>query len=125
MVEITPSVIAPVCHTGDQLELRCTSPGVLLTWQVTATAENGAPATYTRSVTSVGPSGLVNSQPLTINSTIVFTFSRLSSRDDLPLVSGMTINSVSEGLNGVAVNCTDVSTTESATSTIHIIGGRL
>ena len=124
MVEITPSVIAPVCHAGDQLELRCTSSGVLQTWQLTAMSENGAAMTHMRSVTSVGPDGLVNSQPLTINSTIVFTFSRLSLQDNLPLISGLIISNVSEGLNGVQVNCLDVTSSNSTETTILIVGGR-
>ena len=63
--------------------------------------------------------------PVTVNST-TFTVSRLSAQDSSPLIFRMTINHVSEGLNGVAVSCVDVAASESATTTIQIvdIGGR-
>ena len=73
-------------------------------------------------ITSVGSAGVI-SQPITINTTIMITFSRLSNQSSLPLISRMLINSVSEGLNGVQVEC--VAATEVATTTVHIIGGRL
>ena len=75
-----------------------------------------------RSVSSVGSIG-VSSQPITINTTIMITFSRLSDQSSLPLISRMLINSVSEGLNGVQVEC--VAAPKEATTTVHIIGGRL
>ena len=71
-----------------------------------------------RTVSSVGSSG-VDSQPIAINRTIMITFSRLSTQNELPLISRMLINSVSEGLNGVQVEC--VAAPEVATTTIHII----
>ena len=80
--------------------------------------------TYMRSVQSVGPAG-VNTQPLIINSTVMFTFSRLSTRDNLPLISRLIISNVSEGLNGVEISCTDAAMSDSATTAIHIVGGRL
>ena len=119
-MEISPSAIAPVCQAGDQLELTCSTQGELQTWQFVAISESGVVFTVTRSVSSGGSAG-VDSQPLIINSTIAFTFSRLSTRDSLPLISRMTISHVSEGLNGTRVNCLDSITSESATTTIHII----
>ena len=68
-------------------------------------------------VTANGDSGVP--PPRMANSTS-FTFSRLSTQ---PLTSTMTIiSSVSEGLNGVQMNCVNIETSESATSTIQIIG---
>ena len=115
-----------MCQVGDQLELTCTSSDVLQSWQFTAISESGpaAAVTYTRSVTSVGSSG-VDSQPITINTTIMITFSRLSTQNELPLMSRILINFVSEGLNGTEVNCVNTVTSEAATTTIHVIGGRL
>ena len=80
--------------------------------------------TYYTLIQSVGPTGLVNTQPLTINSTVMFTFSRLSTEDDLPLISRVIINNVSEGLNGVEMHCTDAGMVDLATTTIQIIGGK-
>ena len=53
----------------------------------------------------------------------VITFSRLSSQDVLPLVSRVTVNPVSSGLNGTVVNCFEgISSTDLvATTTIRII----
>ena len=120
VVEISPSGVAPVCQVGDQLELACSTPGFLQTWQFIAVSKSGVATNFTRSVSSGGPTG-VDSQPLIINSTILFTYSRLSTRDSLPLISRMTINPVNEGLNGTRVNCFNSITSESATTTIHII----
>ena len=82
---------------------------------------------YMKSVQSVGPTGLghVNSQSLTINSTIMFTFSRLSTERDVPLISRVIISNVSNGLNGVEVSCRDAAMSNSATTAIHLIQGRL
>ena len=110
-----------MCQVGDQLELICTTPGGLHMWRFTA-IQSGSATNYTRSVSSVGSTGVI-SQPFTINSTIMITFSRLSNQSSLPLISRMLINSVSEGLNRVQVEC--VAAPEVATTTVHIIGGRL
>ena len=119
LVEISPSLEAPVCQAGDQLELTCSLSGTFLRWQFTAVRESGVPETYMRTVSSGGTGGV--SSPFIINSTIEITFVRLSTQ---PLTSRMTISSVSEGLNGVRVNCIDVAISESAATTIRIIGGR-
>ena len=108
-----------VCEAGDQLELTCNSSSPLQTWQFTAISASGAAMTYDTLIQSVGPTGLVNTQPLTINSTVMFTFSRLSTEEDLPL-----INNVSEGLNGVEMHCTDAGMVDSVTTIIQIIGGK-
>ena len=82
--------------------------------------------TYETPIQSLGPTGLLNSQEqLTINSTVMFTFSRLSIERDLPLISRVIISDVSEGLNGVEMHCTDAGMINSATTTIQVIGGRL
>ena len=116
---------ALVCEAGDQLELTCNSSSPLHTWQFTVISDRGAAMTYDFDIQSVGPTGLVNIQSLTINSTIMFTFSRLSNDSDVPLISRVIISNVGEGLNGVEVQCTDARMTNSATTTIQIIGGKL
>ena len=126
LVEISPLVVALVCEAGDQLQLTCNSSSPLHTWKFTAISESGAVMTYETPIQSLGPTGLLNSQEqLTINSTVMFTFSRLSIEHDLPLISRVIINDVSEGLNGVEMNCTDAGMINSATTTIQVIGGRL
>ena len=80
------------------------------------TQESGLATTLMPDIT---PDGV--SPPVMVNST-TFTVSRLSAQGSSPLVSTMTIDSVSEDLNGVAVSCMDVAASESATTTIRIIG---
>ena len=118
VVEISPSGVAPVCQVGDQLELTCSVTGAFLRWQFTVILEDGTARTFMPDVTAGGSSGVPS--PRMANSTS-FTFSRLSTQ---PLTSRMTINPVSEGLNGVQVNCVDVETSESATTTIRIVDAR-
>ena len=117
VVEISPSEVAPVCQAGDQSELTCSVTGIFLRWEFSVP---GAQMPFTALVSAGGPSGVP--PPIPVNSTI-FTFSRLSTQ---PLTSTMTISSVSEGLNGIQVNCVDIESSESAATTIRIIadGGR-
>lgn len=119
-MEISPSVVAPTCQAGDQLELTCDTSGVLQRWQLIANPESGA-VTQLQQVSSAGSTG-VQSEPLVIES-VMFTASRLSGQGSLPLVSRMIINPVSEGLNGSEVNCVDTLADETARTMILIIGG--
>jgi hypothetical protein len=57
-----------------------------------------------RSTASVGVSQQMST--MTVNSTS-FNVSRVSGRDELPLVSRLVIGPVSVGLNGTRVNCTE------------------
>ena len=125
VVEISPSVIAPVCQAGEQLELTCSTPSILHTWRLTANPESGAVINVPpRTVSSIGSTG-VESGSLIINSTIQISFSRLSREGSLPLISRMIISPVSEVLNGTLVNCMDTIASVSAITTILIFGGRL
>ena len=114
-MEISPSGVAPVCQAGDQLELTCSETGIFLRWEFSV---SGAQMPLGAAVVSAGgPSGVP--PPVLVNSTR-FTFSRLSTQ---PLTSTMTVSSVSEGLDGVQVNCVlvDIEASESATTTIRIV----
>ena len=73
-------------------------------------------------VTPVGPSGIPS--PVRINTTVFTYNSRLSGPGSLPLISRLTINPVSRGLNGTVVNCFNgsASTEPVAATTIYIIG---
>ena len=118
-MEISPSGVASVCQEGDQLELMCTVSGMFQRWDFTVILGNGAVMNFMHSNTADGPSGVP--PPVTVNSTM-FTYSRLSARDRLPLITRLIISSVSEGLNGVEVSCMDLEASESTTTTIRIIG---
>ena len=121
LVEISPSVVAPVCQVGDPLELTCTTAtGIFHRWEFTVFLEN---VTHTTApITSIGISGIP--PPLTI-STSTITFSRLSQSGPniLPLISRAVVSPVSSGLNGTVVNCFEgsSSTDSVATTTIRII----
>ena len=119
-MEISPSTVAAVCQAGDQLELIYNTTGPELSWEFTAISESGSAMTYMPApVESAGPSGV---PPSVIINTTTFTFSRLSYRDSLPLISRMTISPASSGLNGTVVNCFEgFPSTESAATTIRII----
>ena len=121
VVEISPSPV--VCQagnqqTGDQLELMCNTTSTLEhRWEFTVFPEN---VSYTRSpVSSIGVSGITTA-PLIIGTSMI-TFSRLSGPNVQPLVSMITINPVSRGLNGTVVNCFELDTNLVATTTIQII----
>ena len=112
--------MAPVCQEGNQLELTCTIAGEFKRWVFIVTLDSGLPQIF---MPGVSPDGVA--PPLTINST-TFTVSRLSAPDNSTLTSRMTIDRVSEGLNGVTMSCVDVMSSESANTTIRIVnaGGR-
>ena len=108
-VTISPSGNSFVCG-GDQLELTCTitDPGsTLLEWTFMG---------LHRAIEAYSP----NDDISVINSTL-FTFSRISARGYLPLVSRLLINPLTTGLNGTVVNCTDVLMMEIASTTIHVL----
>ena len=120
MVELSPSPVALVCPEGDQLELICTIAGEFKRWEFKVALDSGLPQIFMPGIT---PDGVA--PPVTVNST-TFTVSRLSALDSSTLISRMTINRVSEGLNGVTMSCVDVMSSESANTTIRIVnaGGR-
>ena len=59
---------------------------------------------------------------VTVDST-VFNFSKISAYDSMPVMSRSVISPVSNGLNGIVMNCVDVHTREVASTTI-IVGER-
>ena len=51
----------------------------------------------------------------------VFNFSKTSAKDRLPVMSRLVlISPVSDGLNGTVINCVDVETSESSSTTVNI-----
>jgi hypothetical protein len=118
-VTLSPSGVAPVCLSGDQLELTCTITGELLQWRFSVVRGNDTTATkITRTITSISSTR----SPLTVNS-MVFNFSRISAHDRMPVMSRLVISPVSNSLNGTVMNCEDVDTREESSTTI-IVGER-
>ena len=119
VVEISPSAVAPVCQVEDQLELICTSTSTEMVhrWEFTVFPED---VTYTTTpLTSIGRIP----QPLTIGTSAMITFSRLSDQGSSPLISRVVVSPVTGDINGTVVNCFEgISSTDSAaTTTIQII----
>ena len=116
VVTISPAGISLVCD-GDLLELTCslTDPGSsLLVWSF-------VPAITSMDLYRAIDDNSVSDEICVINSTL-FTFSRISARGHLPLVSRLIIDSLTTGLNGTVINyCTDVTTMETASATVYVI----
>ena len=114
--------VAPVCRVaGDQLQLTCTASAEFLEWSLTVTNEQGRDEEITTFSNSRDPSDQFTER--TVNST-VFIFRRVSAQGSSPLISTLSINSVSSGLNGVVVHCMDATNSMASapvSTTIHII----
>ena len=109
---------------GERLELICTTNISILQW-ISSPLQNeqGRVQTFMRFITSPGVSQQASS--LIVNSTS-FNVSRVSSHNELPLVSRLGINPVNMGLNGTRVSCTEremnYEITVMASTTIYVIG---
>ena len=101
---------------GDRLELTCTitDPGSsLLEWTFTPTT------ILYRAIQASTPSDQTTTHWM-INSTL-FTFSRISGQNEVPLVSRLLIDRLTADLNGIVVNCSAVSIMESASTIVYVL----
>ena len=120
MVILSPMSVAPVCQVGDPLQLTCTASVQFIKWSILQVNDQGKLEGPT---TSVQINSLDDNQisQRVVNSSM-FTFTRTSTERILPLVSTLSIDSVSIGLNGTVVNCSNVSNPMiSASTTIQIV----
>ena len=118
MLTLSPMMVAPVC-LGDQVNLTCTASVDSIQWSFTVVNEQGRHEPFTTFSTSSGHSQ--QSAPFVVNST-TFTVIRGSGERVLPLISTLSIDPVSIGLNGTVVNCIDPrDMLISASTTIQII----
>ena len=109
-------MVAPVCHVGDHLNLTCTASVEFITWSVTVVDGQGRDEEI-----NIFSTTSHQSMPIVVNFT-TFTLIRNSPQSVLPLIVTLSIDSVSVGLNGTVVNCTDTrNSTTSASTTIQII----
>ena len=124
MVTLSPVMVAPVCHVGDPLQLTCTAAlgGYVqaIRWSIfSVTDDQGTLSEITNSVL-IDNSDDNQRKTSEVNS-VTFIYVRISDQEDSSLVSTLSIDSVSIGLNGTVVNCSDVSnSTTSASTTIYI-----
>ena len=120
--------VAPVCHVGDQLQITCTAmvdqeSGIR--WNAFRVNEQ---TTLEQIISDVfihpRPSSnqRTSVMPTTVDS-VMFTFMRTSEQGATsPLISTLSIDSVSIGLNGTVVRCSDLTDSMiSASTTIQII----
>ena len=120
MVTLSPKMVAPVCHVGDPLQLTCNASVEFIQWSILRVNEQGTLDRVTNDV--ILNSGNSNKMMQTTVNSIVFTFTRVSTQEDIPLISTLTVDSVGIDLNGTVVRCTDVANpTTSASTTIQII----
>ena len=108
-MSLTPS--ATVCSGGDQFELMCTTTGILLQWRTGLFSDRPA-------ISRDAPTDQTYS--VQVNSTI-FTFSRVSSRYVVPLVSRLLVSPVSDNLSGTVLKCTDVFMSNVASTILNVI----
>ena len=123
-VTLSPMTVTPVCHVGDPLQLTCTASVEFISWSIFRVNEQGIleRAIIDEPINSRDVHQLTET---TVNDLATFTFMRISARNAVPLVSTLSIDSVSIGLNGTVVNCTDTRNREesltSASTTIQIV----
>ena len=120
MVTLSPVMVAPVCHVGDPLQIMCTASVEFIRWNVLQANEQGTPVSVINSVQINSRDPYQMSQRVVNSAT--FSFMRNSDENTLPLVSTLSIDSVSIGLNGTVVHCSDVANpTILSSTTIQII----
>lgn len=116
-VTLSPSGDSLVC-SGDQLNLTCSLTGSnLLEWTFAPDTIFMRPGLY-RAIDADVPKF---SDDFAVIGSSRFTFSKSSARGNLPLVSTLLIDPVTNDLNGIMINCTDVSSMESATSIVYVV----
>ena len=108
--------VAPVCHIGEPLQLTCTAALQNIKWNVLQANEQGVLQEVTTVVKLTSHDDNQMSQR-DINS-VTFTFMRTSDQGASPLVSTLSIDSVSIGLNGTVVRCSDVTNPTTSASTM-------
>ena len=105
--------VAPVCHVRDLLNLTCTASVDFISWSVFRANEQGK-AINDELINSIEVQIVVNSA--------MFTFTRTFAQGAIPLISTLSIDNVSIGLNGTVVCCMEAGNMIiSASTTIQII----
>ena len=116
--------VAPECRVEDPLQLTCTAvlPGSIQTirWSIFRVInDQGTLSEITNSV--LIDNSDVHQRKSKEVASVTFTYARISAQGASPLVSTLMIDSVSVGLNGTVVRCSDVANPMiSASTTIYI-----
>ena len=121
MLTLSPMMVATVCRVGEPLNLTCIAPVQSLRWNILRVNKQGTLAEVTNSVLIDSSDANQMKQKEVASATLAFT--RISNQGASPLISTLSIDSVSIGLNGTVVRCSDVANPmTSASTTIQIIG---
>ena len=120
MLTLSPMMVAQVC-VGDPLQLTCTALAQSIRWRIFRVIdEQGTLAEAANSVIIDGRDA--NQMKQREVNYAAFTFTRSSPPGASPLISTLSVDSVSIGLNGTEVRCSDVANPMTSASTaIHII----
>ena len=112
---LSPMIVALVCHIGDPLQLTCTASAEFIRWSILQVNDQGTLEEPTTSVQINSRDDNQVAERVVNSSTFVFT--RTSAEGASPLVSILSIDSVSIGLNGTVVNCSDIANPMTSVST--------
>ena len=115
-LHVSPMTVVPICCVGDPLQIMCTASVQFIRWHIFRVNEEGILEEATDSVL-IGSSDANQMKQKAVNS-VMFTFLRISPRGTSPLISMLSIDSVSIGLNGTVVHCSDVGNSTTPASTI-------
>ena len=115
-VILYPPGIVPVCN-GDELELTCTiRSGRVLEWSITLMLPEDMTLKHVvDSVTQMFPM-----HTITVDGSVMFTFSRISSPNTQPLISQLLISPATSIVNGTEVVCVDRETHNSSSTRVYI-----
>ena len=116
-VTLSPPGVAPVC-SGGQLDLMCTITGGYLQWRFSV-SRGFNDLLPLRRIIQASFTDEESMTQLLVNSTM-FNFSRTSAQDSLPVMSKLVISPVNDSLNGTVVNCIDLDTSNSSSTTVII-----
>ena len=117
MVTLSPMTVAPVCQVGDPLQLTCSASAQSIRWSIFRVInEQGTLAEVTNSL--IIDSSDANQMKQREANSATLTFTRSSPPGASPLISTLSIDSISIGLNGTAVHCSDIASPITSASTI-------
>ena len=120
MLTLSPMMVAPIC-LGDPLQLTCTASVEFIKWRILQPNEQDTLEEAQNLVQINSRDASVQMSQRIVNSA-TFIFMRISAENTTPLISTVSIDSVSIGLNGTVLNCSDTTNPiTSASTTIHVI----
>ena len=118
-VMLSPSEIAEA-HIGESLVFTCSVTGIILEWSFSLLSEPQPLISYliyTFAIIAEGPAEAQTFQ--WVDNSTIYQFTRTSAEGS-PVSSRLIISAVSTSHNGIKMNCSDVSSTETASTTIVV-----